>query len=200
MSAENPSEALKETPIVIYSPPNDRDLANAELKSWERLDEATMVAEIHGQPVDRFFHEMSIRGQQQVQISWSGVKWLALKQGHMTIESVQLSETEDKYRAVAWAYDKVKDVRMMGASEQSKTMTLKDGSKIPDEFALPKVVSKSQRNALRALLPETLIVEAYKAWKNRDKAPPQSPAAIASKSTVKQPPAQSTWTDTTSRP
>jgi hypothetical protein len=187
----------RETPIVIYSPPPDRDLANAELKAWEGRDEASIVAEVRGQAVDKLFHEMNIRGQQQIQISWPGVKWIALKQGHLTVESVQLSETDEKYRAIAWANDKLRGVRMAGAAEQSKFMTLKDGSKVPDEFALPKVVSKSQRNALRALIPETLIVETYKAWKNRDKAPAQPLASTASKSPAKPPASQSSWTDNT---
>lgn len=190
------SEPSKDSPMVIYSPPIDRALANAELKAWERLDEADIVKEIHGQTVDRFFHEMSIRGQQQIQISWQGVKWLALKEGHLTVESVQLSETDDKYRAVAWGYDKVRDVRMMGASEQSKTMLLKDGTRISDEFALAKCTSKAQRNALRALLPETLIVEAYKAWKNRE-TPTTSPGNLSTKpaATTKLV-TQPAWTDT----
>ncbi len=195
---QRPQEnAALEVPVIIYSPPKDRDLAHAELQAWDRQDEEAIIAEVHGQAVDRLFHEMNIRGQVQVQISWPGVKWIALKEGHITIESVQLSETEEKYRAGAWAYDKVRDVRIMGAAEQSKFMTLKDGSKVPDEFALPKVVSKSQRNALRALIPETLIVEAYKAWKNRDKGPAQPPASSPSKTTAKQPAAQAPWTDTT---
>jgi len=114
----------------------------------------------------------------------------------MTIESVQLSETEEKHRAVAWAYDKVRDVRIMGAAEQSKFMTLKDGSKVPDEFALPKVVSKCQRNALRALIPETLIVEAYRAWKNRDKVSPKT-SAVQAAPPNREPAPSPAWKDNT---
>lgn len=84
--------------VVIYSPPPDQDLANAELKLWERLKESEIVKQIHGQTVEKFFHEMNIRGQQQVQISWQGVKWLALKEGHMTVERVEVSETADRFR------------------------------------------------------------------------------------------------------
>jgi hypothetical protein len=196
-AAETPdADDLRGSRIVIYSPPKDPDLVRSELQAFERDDERAIVAEVRGQAVDKFFHEISVRGQTQVVISWAGIKWIALREGHMTVESIQLSETPEKYRAIAWAYDKVRDVRMMGASEQSKTMLLKDGSRVPDEFALPKAVSKSQRNALRALIPETLIVEAYRAWKNRDKPPAQPPASTPTKSTAKQPTATS-WTDTT---
>ena len=37
-----------------------------------------------------------------------------------------------------------------------------EGEAYPDEFALAKAVSKAQRNALRNLIPEPLISEAYR--------------------------------------
>jgi len=189
------SEPIKETPI-IYSPPKDPVEALAELRVLEDRDEAAMVAELEGRVSDKMFNEINVRGQLQVSLSWPGVKQLTLGQGHTTIEQVQLSETPEKYRAICWALDKQRDVRVCGAAEQSKWMTLKDGTKVPDEFSLPKVVSKSQRNALRGLIPESLIVEAFKLWKNRDKTSQQAPASTPSKSAAKQPTA-ATWTDTT---
>jgi hypothetical protein len=200
------SEASKLAPFIVYMPPKDPIEAIAELRAIEKHDEAAIIADLQGRAIDRLFYELSLRGQLQVALSWPGVKYFTLGQGHISIEQVQLSETTEKLRAIAWALDKQRDVRVMGAAEQSKLMTLKDGTKVPDEFALPKVVSKAQRNALRSLIPETLIAEAYKAWKNRDKTPSQSPTSAPSKpaakptpspSPAKQAAAQPTWTDNT---
>ncbi len=183
--------------MVMYSPPKDPVEALAELRVLEARDEAAMVAELQGRVYDKMFNEINIRGQLQVSLSWAGVKQLTLGQGHTTIEQVQLSETPEKYRAICWAVDKQRDVRVCGAAEQSKWLTLRDGTKVPDEFSLPKVVSKSQRNALRGLIPESLITEAFKLWKNRDKNPPQTPASTTSKTSAKATTTQSTWTDNT---
>ncbi len=188
---------------LLWQPPWDPVEAQEQLSQLDRLDETLIVDELRGRIVDRLFHEIDGRGQ----LSWPGVKWFALKQGHLTIDQVQLNETEDHYRATAWARDKVRDVRLMGAAQQSKWLTRRDGSKVLDEFSLPKAVSKAQRNALRALLPETLIAEAYVAWKNRDKVMASPKPAQESRTPVKAaqhaaavppgPEAQpATWTDT----
>jgi hypothetical protein len=192
------SEESKLVPFVVYTPPKDPIEAISELRTLEERDEAAIIADLQGRPIDKLFHELNLRGQLQVALSWPGVKYFTLGQGHISIEQVQLSETPEKFRAIAWAVDKQRDVRVMGAAEQSKTMTLKEGKQIPDEFALPKVVSKAQRNALRSLIPETLIAEAYKTWKDRDKAPSQPVLSSPNKSTPKQP-TTTTWTDNTSR-
>jgi hypothetical protein len=53
---------------------------------------------------------------------------------------------------------------MYGVAEQSKTMTLKNGTIVEDLHALSKACSRAQRNALRVLIPEWTIktmIETY---------------------------------------
>ena len=97
-----------------------------------------------------------------------------MQQGHISVEEVKISETEAGYQAIAWAKDKKRDVRVLGAATQSKSFRAKDGSSYPDEFALAKVVSKSQRNALRNLIPEPLVSEAYRVWRDQHTGAPPS--------------------------
>ena len=164
---------MTEAPLEAFrsydAPPEEKQEL---MVTAERLDEQQIVESMKGRMIERLFHEIEQHRSDGVTIkipvlAWAGVKYFALQLGHMTVEKVELSETDEKYRATAWAYDKKRDIRVMGAAEQSKTMKLRDGSRIPDEFALAKVVSKSQRNALRSLIPETLISEAFQQWKNR---------------------------------
>jgi hypothetical protein len=49
-------------------------------------------------------------------------------------------------------------------------MKIRDGGEMDDDFALQKAFSKARRNALRQLLPESLITQALAKWKEeRDK-------------------------------
>lgn len=136
-----------------------------DFKEIERRDEEQILADLHGKAIDKLFYEFTQSGREVVALSWSGVKYFALQLGHITVEEVKLDETSESYKAIAWAYSKDRDLRVMGAAEQSKFLSY--GDKKKDEFALAKCVSKAQRNALRNLLPETMISGAYKEWKNR---------------------------------
>lgn len=168
-SEQKPEES---TAFTTYQAPVEEEEQGAIVEA-DRVDEQQIVEMLRGRAIDKLFHEIPVKDRQGVIVgttpvlSWAGVKYLTLQLGHITIDEVKLKEKEDKYVAIAWARDKSRDVRVMGAAEQSKTMRLKDQSRVPDEFALAKAVSKAQRNALRNLLPETLISEAYLQWKNR---------------------------------
>lgn len=137
-----------------------------DFKEIERRDEAQILQDLHGKTIDALFYEFTQSGRLVVALSWAGVKYFTLQLGHVSIEEVKIDEGTDSYKAIAWAYSKERDLRVMGAAEQSKVEPWGNPPK-KDQFALAKVVSKAQRNALRNLLPETMIAEAYKQWKER---------------------------------
>jgi hypothetical protein len=142
--------------MSTYKAPETLD----DFKAIERLDENQILDELHGKTIDRLFYE--ING--ITALSWAGVKYFAIQLGHIQVQEVKIDENEESYKAIAWAYDKERDLRVMGAAEQPK---IQSWDKKKDEFALAKVVSKAQRNALRNLIPETMISEAYKWWKSK---------------------------------
>ena len=150
---------------LVFSAPIGQE--EEVIKEIERMDENLIVETLKGRSMEKLFHEFPIRGTTVVQLSWAGVKYFTLQLKGLKVEEVKITETDEKYRAVAWAYDKVRDTRVMGAAEQSKTYKSKDGTTYPDEFALAKVVSKAQRNALKNLIPETMISQAYVLWKDK---------------------------------
>ncbi len=160
-----PSEKpLDQYTIVVTAPAETERDAVAEI---ERLDETQILDSLKGRATEKLFYEINQRGQQQIALSWAGVKYFTLQAGHISIEEVRLSETDNQYQAIAWARDKKRDVRVMGAAVQSKTFKPREGQSYPDEFALAKAVSKAQRNALRNLIPEPLISEAYRVWREQ---------------------------------
>lgn len=138
-------------------------IVQKDYEELDRLDEEQILQELKGRTIDKLFYE--IKGQGPA-LSWAGVKYFAIQLGHMEIESCEVKENEEFYQATAWARDKSRDLRVMGAAEQLK---ISPYDKKRDAFALAKVVSKAQRNAFRNLIPETMISEAFKLWKTGER-------------------------------
>ena len=167
MSIEKKAEIVKS---AEYKAPATLE----DFQAVERMDESQIMEELQGKQIDKLFYEFTQGNRQVIALSWAGVKYFAIQLGHIQVQEVKLDETEDSYRVIAWAYDKTKDLRVMGAAEQSKFLAW--DTKKKDEFALAKAVSKGQRNALRNLIPETMISSAYAEWKLRlAKAKPINP-------------------------
>jgi hypothetical protein len=69
-------------------------------------------------------------------------------------------ETDDSVEVTLEAIDTKTDSSRIGVACQSKKMRLSGGQVMDDAFCVVKAVAKAQRNAIRPLLPVTLI----KAW------------------------------------
>ena len=70
---------------------------------------------------------------------------------------MNLEETDTEWRGMARVTDLERNFSVIGAASQPKMLTLTGGRKVPDNFARTKCVSKTQRNALRIIIPETFI-------------------------------------------
>lgn len=135
-----------------------------DFKTLDRMDEEQILSELQGKTIDKLFYQLP---NGVTALSWAGVKYFTISRGNIYIDEVKLTEDEEYYRVVAWVRDVKMNVRMMGAAEQSKKETW--GKHERDQFALAKVVSKAQRNALRNLIPETIISAAFKEWMGKQK-------------------------------
>ena len=125
--------------------------------SMDKRDEEQILAELRGEVIEEYVYSYSQGGIEKVRLSWAGIKAVAQKMGNISIEEIKIQETDTAYRVLAKARDVIKNITMFGVSEAAKTQTLRDGRVVPDPFALQKAVSKAQRNAIRALIPETVI-------------------------------------------
>ena len=138
------------------------------LQKVEAKDEEQILAEMRGdfesEVLKQLFYSFEHAGRRVVGLSYKGVKQIVLKQGHIEVKELELKESEKAWVAVCKARDKARDLEVYGASIQAKEMVLRDGSKVPDQFAMVKAVSKAQRNAMRGLISEVLVTEAYKRW------------------------------------
>jgi len=130
----------------------------------EKRDEEQIIAEMQGQVLNEYFYEFSAGGRKVTGISWLGIKEIARQYGKIDVTLVELRETDESWIAVMKATDTEKGYGMLGTSVQAKLMSAK-GNMIPDPFCVQKVFSKAQRNAIRALIPERMFIEASKTWR-----------------------------------
>jgi len=153
-----------------------------EFSIFEKLDEQQIVEELQGKVITEYFYNFSIAGREVTGISWAGIKAVAR---FMSMQNAQhglggievlpidiekdIKETDQYIIATARAVDHGTGLSMVGISKQPKYITRKDGTQVPDEFALVKACSKAMRNAIRALIPESIIIEMYNRWKEESK-------------------------------
>jgi hypothetical protein len=136
------------------------ELTTADFQALDRLDEEQIVAELQGAVLDEYVYSFKSGGKTVTGLSWAGVKAIAARMGSIELDLLQLVNADASYLCVVKATAPDGSSRI-GAAEQPKAMSTRNGEQ-PDPFALPKVTSKAQRNAIRALLPETLITELVK--------------------------------------
>ena len=143
-------------------------LMQREAEAMEAKDDQQILVEMKGdfkaEVLKQLFYSFESAGRRVVGLSYKGVKQMAMRQGHIEVKELELKESEKAWTAICKARDKAKDLEVYGVAIQPKEIILRDGGRMPDNFALIKAVSKCQRNALRGLISEVVITEAYKRW------------------------------------
>jgi hypothetical protein len=146
-------------------------------------DEEQILAEIKGNIITEMFYSFPLDGRTVTGVSWVGTKEIARQYGGIDMEFVRVDETEESYIAVMKATDTRRGTSLIGTASQPKTMQTRSGEK-PDRFAYTKAVSKAQRNAIRAIIPERFLIEMYEQFKAKG-GKPEPRATVPSRSTVK---------------
>jgi hypothetical protein len=155
-------EAVKELPAGEGQVLIQKIEAKDEEQIVEELARTDFVSDV----LSQYFYCFEHKGRKVVGLSYKGVKQLALRKGNIELKDLELREAKDGYIAIVKARDLERNLEVYGVAYQAYNWP--DGT--PDNFAVAKAVAKAQRNALRALIPETLITEAYKRWLERREA------------------------------
>jgi hypothetical protein len=139
--------------------------------------------------------------QVQPGLSFSGVKWIAnspeiVSKHPLSIEHIEIVESPDgkTWRANAMCKDLATSRKLWGSYEQSKMMKIavrdSQGKKVKGDyieksnpFSYSVASSKAQRNALRQLLPEPVIIAMYKQWKKNKLSPTRKDVTPSKEST-----------------
>jgi len=126
-------------------------------------DDQQVIMELQGAFLSDFVYSFPTKEGKVTGLSWAGVKEVARRMGHISVDELNISETPDvngkvgTYRVLAKAHDTQNDVYMFGIAEQAKKMLLRSGEYVDDLHALSKCVSRAQRNAIRTLIPEAFV-------------------------------------------
>jgi len=125
----------------------------------EARDEQQMIKEYEG----KVLSEITYQVQGQTAISYDGIKFIVGKLGRIKVlpESIKaefIEKPEQMWVASVVAINEKYDIQLPGAGEQPYLMKAK-GELVPDPFARRKAISKATRNALRAVIPEPMIIK-----------------------------------------
>lgn len=141
-------------------------------QEMDRLDEDQILAELKGASLDRMIYQFgNVTG-----LSVAGVRESVRqlnKYGQARIRVAErepiVIETDDYIEVRVYAEDPLNGGGNWGIKRQEKFATARNGNKTPDVFALEKALSKAQRNALRALIPEAFVAQMIKEFQQQQR-------------------------------
>lgn len=125
----------------------------------EGRDEQQMIAEYEG----KVLSEITYRVKGKTAISYDGIKFLANKLGHIKVlpESIKceyIEKPEPMWVATVVALNEKYETQMPGAGEQPYLWKV-EGEMVPNPFGRRTAISKATRNAIRAVIPEAMIIK-----------------------------------------
>lgn len=138
----------------------------------DRLDEAQILAELKGASLDKMIYQFgTVTG-----LSVAGVRETVRKLNNNRLGRIRISkqepsihETEDFIEVRVYAEDEMNGGGNWGIKRQEKFTQGRNGAKVADAFALEKALSKAQRNALRALIPESFVAGMIKEFQQQQR-------------------------------
>ena len=123
----------------------------------ERRDENQILAEMRGDLAKEFVYDFKVKGRRVVNLSFAGIREAARRRGGFEIVDYKLERQGDEIWCVVKVRDLERKVDAIGAAQV----------KAGEDFALPIVTSKAQRNAYQKLLPTKWIATLIDEWLRR---------------------------------
>lgn len=161
----------------------------------EARDEAQIVADLEGRFVEEFIYEFCRRHKWHnglrpsectckdlvVGISWFGIQEASRTYGRIQvpIEKAKARDTGEEIEFMVEAVDTQTNSSRIGISSQSKMMRTQQGA-VRDQFATQKALSKAQRNAIKQLLPQTMLKEWIQRHRNGGNGKAHAPVSAGS--------------------
>lgn len=182
-SMEKPGE----TPETVTGPEISADVY------WlmEKRDEAQIIADLEGRYIEEFVYEFCRQHKPSPDgslscncktafpknivtgLSWTGIQEASRAYGGIKVVDTDIKETDDYIQITVTALDTKTNSSRLAIKRQPKMMKSGPGY-IADKFCIEKAVGKAQRNAIKPLLPQTLLkqwIEWYRAGGKRSKLP-----------------------------
>lgn len=120
-----------------------------------QLDEQQIVATLVGQAMPDYIYKFKQGGKEVVGLTIEGINEAANQRGGITVHLEQVTEKDSSWLAVVKAIDTIRGNERYGAFEQSKTHPTGGD----DPYAFTKAIHKAQRNAVKQLIPQAVIIQ-----------------------------------------
>ena len=125
-----------------------------EYEVLEKVDDQAIIQMMTGQAIKDYVYSFKQGGKVVEGLTLAGINEAANRRGGIEVDSIEYTEREQSWLAIAKATDSITGSSRYGACEQPKNA----GSR-PDAFAFTKAIHKAQRNAIKQLLPVPVIKE-----------------------------------------
>lgn len=142
---------------------------NSLFRVLDRHDEELVEAEIKGELLATMAYEFSVSGKQVRGLSYAGVNSAVRVMNARGVgrikcppfpepkfEEITDEDGDSAWRCTVYAVDELVGGGAWGTASQKKVIVKRNGEKVPDTFSRSKALSKAQRNAKSALIPEGL--------------------------------------------
>ena len=136
-----------------------------DLEVLDQVDDQAIVEMMTGQSIQDYVYSFKQGGKTIEGLTLAGINEAANRRGGIQIDDVQYDERDHSWLVIAKATDTVTGSSRYGAFEQAKRMGNRD-----DPHAFTKAIHKAQRNAVKQLLPVTVIKEVLNYYLHRQAA------------------------------
>ena len=134
----------------------------ADYEVLDQVDDQAIVEMMTGQSIQDYVYSFKQGGKTVEGLTLAGINEAANRRGGIQVDDVQYEEREHSWLATAKATDTVTGSSRYGAYEQPKRMGSRE-----DPHAFTKAIHKAQRNAVKQLLPVTVIKEVLNFYLHR---------------------------------
>ncbi len=134
----------------------------ADYEVLDQVDDQAIVEMMTGQSIQDYVYSFKQGGKTVEGLTLAGINEAANRRGGIQVDDVQYEERDHSWLATAKATDTVTGSSRYGAYEQPKRMGNRD-----DPHAFTKAIHKAQRNAVKQLLPVTVIKEVLNFYLHR---------------------------------
>ena len=134
----------------------------ADYEVLDQVDDQAIVEMMTGQSIQDYVYSFKQGGKTVEGLTLAGINEAANRRGGIQVDDVQYEEREHSWLATAKATDTVTGSSRYGAYEQPKRMGNRD-----DPHAFTKAIHKAQRNAVKQLLPVTVIKDVLNFYLHR---------------------------------
>lgn len=134
----------------------------ADYEVLDQVDDQAIVEMMTGQAIQDYVYSFKQGGKTVEGLTLAGINEAANRRGGIQVDDVQYEEREHSWLVIAKATDTVTGSSRYGAFEQAKRMGSRD-----DPHAFTKAIHKAQRNAVKQLLPVTVIKEVLNYYLHR---------------------------------